>query len=99
MEPYVNLSPERTAFAGTPGCPQEMADKGKSTTLWDVVMAQKKSVITFKYKVGSTNYMLLSGFQVLHRISFVVARGDLLVICKIKHKTPYKTNLSSLAFL
>jgi len=31
MEPYVNLSPERTALAGTPGCPQEMASEGKST--------------------------------------------------------------------
>jgi len=33
MEPYVNLSPERTALAGTPGCPQEMANRGKNTIL------------------------------------------------------------------
>lgn len=81
MEPYVNLSPERTALAGTPGCPQEMANRGKSTISYDAFIAQKNAIINFKYETVSTKPKLLSAFQIIHIFSFAVAADDLLVLC------------------
>lgn len=95
MEPYVNLSPERTALAGTPGCPQEMAKAGKSTTLQDVFLAQKRKIS--KDESGSMQCKLVSGYQ-FHIFKFAPAIGDLLAICKLKHKSTCKTNPSNLAF-